>query len=198
VLIGNLAAFAGVLRGANFLAGIRQRPGDAIGDIVPAGAALLVASVLNSQLSPTAKARIVFMRWSNPLPGARAFSVHAKNDPRIDVVSLTTKFGPLPTGPKEQNALWYKLYRSVEDEVQVRDANQQFLLWRDCASLVLLLSLTLIPIAGVLTRQFVPVLGLSALFALQFALTVQAARVNGERLVSNVLAVKGAEETTTQ
>lgn len=196
ILIGNFAAFVAVLGVAGF--GIRMQPSDWIRDILPAGVATLVVSLLNSQLSPTAKARIVYARWSNPLPGARAFSRYAQSDARVDIAALTRKFGPFPTGPREQNALWYKMYRSVEDKVEVRDANQQFLLWRDCTTLLVLLFVTLVPIAAILTRRLIPVAGLAAFQALQFGLAMQAARVNGERLVSNVLALKGAEGTTTE
>jgi hypothetical protein len=138
------------------------------------------------------------MRWADPLPGARAFSVYAKSDSRIDIAALAQRFGPFPSAPREQNALWYKLYRSIESEVQVRDANQQFLLWRDCAAVVLLLAVTLVPVIAILTRHILPAVMLLTLLGLQFGLAVRAARVNGERLVTNVLALKGAEESTPQ
>jgi hypothetical protein len=197
ILLGNLAAFLGVVQGKDLLTGLRAVPTEVVRDLLPAGVALLVVGVLNSQLSPMAKARIVFMKWHNPLPGARAFSLYAKRDDRIDVAALIHRFGPLPSIPKEENSLWYKLYRSVENEVQVRESHQQFLIWRDGATIVLLLSAVLVPAAIVLTRQITGAVGLLALFGLQFGLMVQAARVNAERLVSNVLALKSAEEEAT-
>jgi hypothetical protein len=195
ILIGNFAAFIAVIRGKDLFTGLRGDSTTAIREILPAGVALFVVSLLNSQLSATAKARIVFMKWHNPLPGSRAFSFYAKRDDRVDLAALSRRFGPLPSSPKEENTLWYKLYRSVENEVQVTEANQHFLLWRDGATLVLLLTVLLVPIAGALTRQFIPVAGLLGLLSLQFGLMLQAARVNGERLVSNVLALKSAEDS---
>ena len=62
-----------------------------------------------------AKARIVFLRWQNPLPGSCAFTRYAAADPRINLVGvLEQAHGPLPTDLGQQNALWYKLYKSAE------------------------------------------------------------------------------------
>jgi len=62
----------------------------------------------------------------------------------------------------------------------------------------LLLAVTLVPVIAILTRHILPAVMLLTLLGLQFGLAVRAARVNGERLVTNVLALKGAEESTPQ
>src|SRR5689334_18139634 len=81
---------------------------------VPAGLGLVLTGVLNAQLSAEMKSRVVFVRWRNPLPGCSAFSRYAKNDVRISFSAIQRLFGPLPEDPREQNALWYKLYKSVD------------------------------------------------------------------------------------
>jgi uncharacterized membrane protein YqaE (UPF0057 family) len=189
VLTCNLMLFVAMTRGSIILDGIRERSFDTIVQLAPAGLALLVVSMLSHQLSPNAKARIVFLRWLDPLPGARAFSLYAERDARIDLPELARRFGPLPTTPREQNVLWYKLYRTVEDNLQVRDANQQYLLWRDSAAILLLLAIALVPTAAFLTRALLAPAVLLALLLTQLAFIVRAARLNGERLITNVLAL---------
>jgi hypothetical protein len=56
----------------------------------------LLAIVLSGVLSDTGKARLVFWRWRNPLPGCRAFTELVNTDPRIDVSALRTKYGDFP------------------------------------------------------------------------------------------------------
>lgn len=194
VLAGNLAAFSAVARGDSLLTGLSHKSGEALRELIPAGGAALVVGLLNNQISANAKARLVFMRWNNPLPGARAFSHYLRSDPRIDVKALASKLGPFPSAPGQQNALWYKLYRSVEAEASVRDAHQHFLFSRDYATMMLLLAIALTPVAEFLTRAPKPVIGLLAFFAFQFVLAARAARTQGERLVCNVLALKSSEE----
>lgn len=165
-------------------------------ELLPFGALAVLAGVLNSQLSPNAKARVVFMRWTNPLPGSRAFSHYARSDQRIDVSALARKVGPVPQRPQDQNALWYRLYRSVREEPAVREAHQHFLLWRDYATMIVLLTLLFVPATAVLTQSVRPPLLLLTVLALQFGLTTQAARVHAERLVCNVLAIKASQDDT--
>ena len=52
------------------------------GNLLPVGIALVVTTVLNGLLSADVKAKLVFLRWRDPLPGHRAFSRYAKSDPR--------------------------------------------------------------------------------------------------------------------
>ena len=53
----------------------------------------LVTIILDGVLGDVAKARLVFWRWKNPLPGCRAFTVLMNTDPRIDVQRIRTFFG---------------------------------------------------------------------------------------------------------
>jgi len=88
---------------------------------------IALTGVLNAQLSAEAKARIVFLRWRDPLPGSEAFTKHALSDPRIDMAALKATLGPLPVAPREQNALWYKLYKTVGSEPAVSQVHRAFL-----------------------------------------------------------------------
>ena len=154
-----------------------------------AGVGVALAGVVNGLLSSDAKARIVFWRWSDPLPGSFAFSHYAHRDPRIDIDQLRKKVGPFPSVPRDQNALWYKLYRAVRNEPAVIDAHRHFLLTRDFAGVALLLLFTAAPI-GVWYIPSRATAGVYvALLLLQYLLSGLAARNYGVRFVKTVLAL---------
>jgi hypothetical protein len=124
MMAANLAFFYAVVQTNaimtdNWLTLIRNLAGT-----LPAGLGLILTGIINAQLSSEAKSRIVFIRWTNSLPGCEAFTRHAKADPRVDVSSIERSYGPLPTDPREQNALWYRLYKSVEAEPSVRQVHR--------------------------------------------------------------------------
>ena len=147
--------------------------------------ALLLSSLLSSNL----KAILVFWRWQHPLPGARAFSVHAPADPRIALDRLRKNIGEFPQDPREQNSRWYALYREVQSEASVQDSHGQYLLFRDLAAVSLLLALAA-PMALLVAHSATSiVLGTAAFFLTQFLLAAQAGRVAGVRMVRNVLAL---------
>src|SRR5690606_30613875 len=77
--------------------------------LLPGGLAVALCGILNAQLTYLQKARIVFLRWRDPLPGCRAFSHYASRDPRIDMKAVRAKWSPLPKGAQQQNALWYRI-----------------------------------------------------------------------------------------
>ena len=132
------------------------------------------------------------MRWSNALPGCEAFSRYAHTDPRGDVRALDRSYGPLPTDPKAQNVLWYKLYRSLEDHPSIVQVHRDFLFARDYTSLALMMT-ALLGVSGFL---YMPSLSTAAAYfavlAIQFGLAGRAARNNGKRFVTTVLALKAA------
>jgi hypothetical protein len=79
--------------------------------LLPAGVALVVATVLNGLLSADMKARLVFWRWHHALPGHRAFTKFAYADSRVDFATLTKQFpSGVPSDPQDQNRAWYRLY----------------------------------------------------------------------------------------
>lgn len=147
------------------------------------------ALVLSSLISADHKAILVFWRLRHPLPGARAFSVHAPLDPRIDLVVLRKNIGEFPTTDRDQNAKWYGLYRLVDSAPSVVDSHKNYLLFRDIAAMSLLLVIG-VPLAMHFSGIDTTRIGFSAaLFFGQYLLAAFAARTTGIRFVKNVLAV---------
>lgn len=155
------------------------------------GAALapIVVLLLSSLLSSDAKAILVFWRFTETLPGHRAFSVYAGKDSRIDLEALRKNVGTFPEKAKDQNTTWYKLYKKVDSDVTVAQAHRHYLLFRDLATLSLLLA----PISAILLYVFDAPLASSGIavtfFIGQYLATAVAARNNGVRFVTNVLAL---------
>jgi hypothetical protein len=191
----DFAVTTAVLRGA-ILPDLVSWNWTELSHLLPAGVAILVVSIVNAQLSADAKARLVFMKWTSPLPGSRAFSHYLTTDPRIDASTLKRKYGVLPTDPSDQNVLWYKLYRSVSNDGAVAEAHQQYLLTRDFAAVTPLLAVLLLPLIAAYTRSVTRFSFLFVFLAIQFLLAQRAARINAERLICTVLAINSAEAHT--
>lgn len=189
----NLALLILAVKTGNLAAGNWTTIADGIERLLPAGVALVLTSLINAQLSPLLKARIVFFRWRDPLPGSEAFTRYGKDDPRVNLRALESKLGPLPSAPAEQNALWYKLFRSLQDEPAVTQAHKAFLLTRDYCCLMALM----FPVVTATSLWLIPSWSTSAtivaIIVAQFLLSGQAARNHGRRLVSTVLAIKSSE-----
>lgn len=160
---------------------------------IPASFLVVIVGILNALFSARCKARLVFTRWSNPLPGCRAFSELAKTDSRIDIDKLREKVGHFPKSPAKQNALWYSIYKSMENDEAIRSVHKSFLLTRDYA----VLGAMFLPILGTLAfvqfHSFTMALIYVGSLVLQFALVIRAARVYGNGFVTSVLARKSAE-----
>ena len=62
----------------------------------------LATLILDGIVTPDFKAVLVYWRRENTLPGHRAFGVHGKADPRVDMKALEDKHGPLPHKASEQ------------------------------------------------------------------------------------------------
>ena len=155
--------------------------------IGPASLAAIVAGVLADQFSPLMKARIIYLRWANPLPGARAFSDLGPADARVDMEGLKAKHGEFATDAHAQNRAWFKLYKVHENKPGVLDANKQYLLYRDYAATALLFLVALPPLAALKVKPQSLVLAYAACLLVQFLLARGAAAQNGRRLVTNVL-----------
>ena len=159
---------------------------------LPSGLAFIIIGILNAQLSVDTKARLVFWRWKDPLPGSRAFTLYAPKDSRVDMKAIESKYGPLPREPKEQNTLWYRLYKSLETDQAVEQAHRDFLFARDYACLSLLIFVVL----GVMGFFQFPtanaVLAYLGLVGAQYVLACRAAQNSGQRFVTTVVALKGA------
>jgi hypothetical protein len=194
VIVVNFVAYMAFVRGQALVGGDWYATFKAVIDLLPAGLGLVVMSVANGFLDPMTKARLVFWRWAHPLPGSRAFTVHAKRDPRISVPALRAKFGTLPTSEKDQNSLWYKLYKSVESEPAVTHANKEYLFTRDWTALTGMMVVGLGALAfWQATSPTTAMICIGALVA-QYLVVRVAALNYGQRLVTSVLAVKSAQE----
>lgn len=189
----NLVLYAVSVRGEEIVAGGWPMAWRTATELVPAGLLLVLLTVANGLLSATAKARLVFWRWKHPLPGCRAFSVHAKEDARINVPALRSKLGNLPKAEAEQNAAWYRLYRSIEADTAVAQVQKEFLFTRDYAALS---ALAIIPLGIAAFAQAGSIRQASTYLAIlvaQYLVTCFAAANYGKRFVCTVLAIKSAE-----
>ena len=152
--------------------------------------------LISGFLSHNVKAAIVFWKLKNILPGHEAFSRHGPADPRINLKTLEKKVGRMPSVPAEQNGVWYGLYKEVERDTRVSEAQRLYLMYRDMAAVSLLISV-LVPIIlyalGALIWQVLAVLGL---FVGQYFLTAVSARHAGIRFVNNVLAIHSTSGKT--
>lgn len=164
--------------------------------LLPVGFAVVITAVLNSFFSSEAKARLVFLRWHDALPGHRAFSYYAHSDSRIDLTELQKGLGiPLPVDPIEQNKLWYKIYKTVEKEPAVSQVHKDFLLLRDYAGLSVLFILVY-GVVGLYTITSPKTFGFYLfLLIFQYLVVRQCASNRGVRMVNNVLAIKGSKKT---
>ncbi len=192
IVAANLAVYYAAVQNDTIVTGDWSGLVQGVGNALPAGFGLVLIGIINAQISAETKSRIVFMRWRNPLPGCEAFTRLASADPRIDLSSIQSAYGPLPTDPLQQNALWYKMYKSVETDPSVIQVHRDYLLTRDYTGLSLMMAIVLgaagfiqIPSAGTAVLYF-------ALLLVQFILSSRSARNHGRRFVTTVLALKGA------
>jgi len=154
----------------------------------------IIPLLLTNVISQLMKARLVFWRWNNPYPGSRAFSKYVHSDDRINVEKLRKNVGEFPTDPKQQNSLWYELYRRVQHDGAVVDAHRSFLLFRDMSALSILL-LILTALAFYLFKFGLNDIGKIALiFLCQYLLAMMSARVTGERFVCTVLSIHSTKK----
>ena len=152
--------------------------------------------VLDGLISADTKARLVYWRYQNPLPGSFAFSRYLKTDSRIEPNHLSQRWGKFPNDPIEQNNLWYRIYKSAENEIRVREAHRASLYSRD------------------LTNQsalFLVFFGIATFFsntpwdattwylfvlAVQYLAIMVAARTYGIRFVQTVLVISSHDKHT--
>ena len=152
----------------------------------------LVTLVLDGIVSADTKAILVYWRLKNPLPGSHAFTKHGPPDPRVDMTSLQRVYGPFPVPGKEQNQLWYKLFKEAEDQPSVSQAHRTSLLTRDLASL----SFALAPLGAILGAalrvRMLPWAILVTVLTVQFLVLRKVAANSGRRFVTTVLAEAAA------
>jgi len=136
------------------------------------------------------KAVLVFLRVRNPLPGCRAFEkASMMRDPRIHVEDLRTALGgSFPRAAIEQNATWYRLYKSIAAEPDIEGVHFEYLLFRDLTWLTILFLSTSAFSFVLVGPSHVPFFLLSLFFLALAALFRHAAAERGVRFVNSVLA----------
>lgn len=146
-----------------------------------------LALILTYILPPDWKHRIIYLRWTHPLPGSRVFSELLDKDERISRNELIEKYGELPTSPNDQNRLWYKIYKQKQTDEVVLNSHGRWLLFRDMFAILIIV---LVPSsvftfwnAGIKNGAIYTIISLFVLIALWIS-----ARNAGERFVCNVLA----------
>lgn len=102
IIAANAVVFYGASQWETFeVSGIKAALAGAA-NLLPVGLAIVVTTVANGLLSSPMKDRLVFLRWNQALPGHRAFSEHAKADPRIDFARLQRACGNKRSQGSEQ------------------------------------------------------------------------------------------------
>jgi hypothetical protein len=160
--------------------------------VLGASIAPLLLFLLNGLLSSHQKAILVFWRFKHPLPGSEAFTKLSKNDHRIDRDKLKEIHGTLPKGPKQQNKLWYRIYKKNSSSLIIQASQGGFLLARDLTSLAVLFVIFLgIPVLIIATWpiNFYYLI----LLILQYLVISRGARIRGRRFVNNVLAIESSQ-----
>ena len=147
----------------------------------------LIVLVLSCCLPEKVKNVVVLWKIKNPLPGCRAFTELAKNDPRIDINELSEKYGKLPKGPVEQNRLWYKIYKNKQNEPIILASHGRWLLFRDLGAIALIFLLVL-PSASLIPSPGTESAIYSGLLLVQYILLSIAGQNTSKRFACNVLA----------
>jgi hypothetical protein len=165
-------------------------------NLLPVGLAVVATTVANGLLSADLKARLVFLRWKHALPGHRAFSVYAKQDPRIDLVRLQRALGnKLPANPGAENAAWYRFYLEVQNAPAVQQVHRDFLLLRDYTGLAALFLIGFGIAAFVVVATWKVLALYVGFLILQLIVVRHAAATYGIRFVCTVLAQKAGKAT---
>jgi hypothetical protein len=170
---------------------------------ISSGATLLATTavaLLDAVPGDHLKAALVFWRWKNPLPGSRAFEkAYLESDHRISITGLREHLGGVfSRSPREQNATWYRLYKTVEAEPAIAGTHYEYLLFRDLTWFTALLAtLALVSIATnrELWREL---LAYAAIAIVMYVLFARAASERGHRFVRTVLAVVAARPAETK
>ena len=183
-----------VFSGSDVLGAIQTRQWTALVDLEHMLSLVLPLAtlILDGIVTSDFKAVLVYRKWRDPLPGHEAFTVHGREDRRVDMKALEAEHGPLPTDPVAQNQLWYKLSKATADRASVDEAHYAWLLTRDLTNLsfgLLMVSAGLavaLPIGGWEWMVLVTAQGLL------YVVLSQVAANKGIRFVTTVLAEAGA------
>jgi hypothetical protein len=149
----------------------------------------LIIFILNYVIPSDFKYILVFWRLKYPLPGTRIFSKLAVNDCRLDLNILAKAYGSLPTDPKQQNTLWYKIYSKHMYHPMIFQSHRDFLLSRDLTSLSCLFLVAYTSSLLVIVNDSTTIRWYVMLLLLQYIVLSHVSRSLGNRFACNVLAL---------
>ena len=153
-----------------------------------------VVTIFNGSVPRSVKERLVF--WTKPRPGCRAFSELMLKDSTIDRRALQEHFGPLPTAPDAQNALWVKWLSEFGEDMRVESTYGIYLFTRDWTTIAAITLAVATPAALWLSETPAQALSYGGFLLLQYAVAAWVARVQGEQLVMSVMSCKGTALNT--
>lgn len=155
-----------------------------------AGVAGIVMLVLQELFPRSVKEVLVFWRLRDRVPGCRAFTGIAPKDPRVDPTDLAVLLPSTLMTPTEQNALWYKWLKATESDPAIADNHRRFLILRDSAVLLALLTLATPVLLLWPASNPARILMLGGGVLLTYVFVALSARNAAVRLVGNVVARK--------
>lgn len=196
VWVLNVAVFSGIVTGVLdirdldalwvLLSEVATDPGAGL----PYTGLLTVVSIFNGAVPRPVKECLVF--WPAPRPGSRAFSHFMLKDSTINRKALQENFGPLPSDPDEQNALWVTWLHEFDNDARVRPAYGLYLFARDWTTVAAITFVLASPIAIWLTADAERALWYAVVLLGQWLFARWLARVQGEQLVMSVMSSKGS------
>ncbi|MBF4455835.1 hypothetical protein IRT38_10755, partial [Acinetobacter sp. SK-43] len=155
---------------------------------------ILIVKLLLNILPAEIKHNIIFGKLKYSLPGHRAFTVHAKKDPRNDMENLEKMLGVLPTIPSEQNRVWYKIYQKHKNDEQIIDSHLKFLFFRDSSILTIFILIGFIILCITFKATLFQWILSISFITIQLIIFIISARNNGIRFVQNVLCLESHKD----
>jgi len=149
----------------------------------------IITIILTGIFPPGIKASLVFWKIKYPLPGCRVFTILGPKDDRINMSKLQQKYGNLPIEPKEQNTLWYKIYKSQSSKASIINSHADFLFTRDLTAISVILLIILLPITYFISMISSEIrIIYTSILILQYIILAIVSQNYGNRFVCNVLA----------
>jgi hypothetical protein len=198
-MIGHIVAFAWIvveplhllsMNGGTFVARLETAAGPGTAAF---GLIVVISLLLLGLINPNWRDRIMHWRWHDPLPGCRAFTSIGPNSSHVNMTILEAQYGPLPTAGREQNQLFYRIYREFREDVGVRDAHGRYLAVRDVGTITALVMVPLPWFAWWASGNVVSGIVYGVTLFLLYVLCVIAAKNYSWRMVQHVLALASSK-----
>lgn len=198
-MIGHIVAFAWIaaeplhLLSMNGPALVARLEAAAVPGTAAFGLIVVASLLLLGLINPNWRDQIMHWRWHDPLPGCRAFTSVGPHSSHVDMEALEAQYGPLPLAGKEQNQLFYRIYREFRDDVGVLDAHGRYLAARDIGLITALVMVPLPVLAWWASGNSKHALVYGVVLFLLYMLCVVAAQNYSWRMVQHVLALASSK-----